>query len=206
MEGMWSAVCQLTQQNKDVWGGRKNRHIVIFTICCVTNLNKYCEYKLNCLGNKIIKGYWLFSPLDGAKCSLSSEVIKNAIKNTEGRWINGKLYYIRWDRWCWQSFTLGKWFAVVKGGKIAIYDTALLNLRQIKYRDNIISRGLWGFASLQHVCWKCPAWSGSFMHLTVFSLSLKNKDNVHFYSLIYVLIVQFKHTVHRHSPKGTKQQ
>ncbi len=64
-------------------------------------------------GNGIIKIYQLFSPLDGAECSLFCEVIKNTIKKY---WINWKLYHIRGNRWCWQSFAQGEWFAVNNGG------------------------------------------------------------------------------------------
>ncbi len=87
-------------------------NIAIFCMAILYRFTDKCwKYKLNFLGNRIIKISWFFSPLVGAKHSLSGEVIENAIKVIEVRWTEWERYLIRWNRWWWQSFTLGKWFA-----------------------------------------------------------------------------------------------
>ncbi len=102
-------------------------------------LKKSCKYKLNFVGNKITQMNCLFSQLDGAKCSLSGEVIKKQSKKIiEVKWIDWKLYLIRWNRGC---FTFKKWSAVEKGEKIGICDIAELNISH--YRDKMLLWGVW---------------------------------------------------------------
>ncbi len=67
---------------------------------------------------QILKINWLFNPLFGAKCSLSADGIKSAIQSywsEMNRLLILILYLTRPNRWCQQSFTLQKWFAVKKG-------------------------------------------------------------------------------------------